>query len=222
VGTQRAVVGRPVATSHGEIEQAAFRLFAERGFRATTLDDIATEVGVGRRTLFRYYRSKNDIPWGRFDRTLEGFRGLLREHDDRPLADAVHRAVVRFNEFPADARPPHRERMRLILTTPELQAHSVLRYAEWRRVIAEYVADRTGAAPDDLLPRTVGQVSLALALSAYDAWLADPATSVPDLIDRAMAALRGHLDAGSGSSALPGPARLPPGGRPTDPQPPRP
>lgn len=188
--------GRPVATSHAEIEQAAFRLFAERGFARTTLDAIAAEVGVGRRTLFRYYQSKNDIPWGQFDRTLAGFRDILDgQPDDLPLYAAVHRAVVEFNRFPADARPSHRERMRLILTTPELQAHSVLRYAEWRRVIAEYVARRTGATPEDLLPRTVGQVSLALALSAYDVWLDTPGAAIPDLVDEAMRQLRDYLGA---------------------------
>ncbi len=63
--------------------------------------------------------------------------------------------------------------MRLILTTPTLQAHSVLRYAQWRAVIAEHVALRLDLAPDDVLPRTVGHVSLALALTAYEAWLDD-------------------------------------------------
>lgn len=188
--------GRPGVTSHGEIELVAFRLFAEHGFAATTLEAIAAELGIGRRTLFRYYASKNDIPWGQFDRTLAGFRELLDAQPlDLPLHEAVHRGVVAFNEFPAEAQPPHRDRMRLILTTPELQAHSVLRYQEWRRVISDYVARRTGASPDDLLPRVAGQVSLALALSAYDAWLADDSTPVPTLIDRAMGQLRTYLGA---------------------------
>ena len=99
--------GRPVATSHAQIEAVAFRLFAERGFDAVTMADIAAEVGVGRRTLFRYFESKNDIPWGQFDRTLDGFRAILAESpDDLPLADAVQRAVLSFNEYPADAHPP--------------------------------------------------------------------------------------------------------------------
>jgi TetR/AcrR family transcriptional regulator, regulator of mycofactocin system len=195
-GPRRGSPGRPVATTHGEIEQAAFLLFAERGFDRTTMEDIANAVGVGRRTLFRYYESKNDIPWGQFDRTLENFRKILAEMPaDLPLHEAVHRAVLRFNQFPADAQPPHLERMQLILRTPALQAHSVLRYAQWRQVIAEYVAGRRGLDADDLLPQTVGQVSLALALTGYEQWLAEPSASLRGLLDECMHQLRGYLHA---------------------------
>ena len=186
--------GRPVATSHAEIERAAFRLFAERGFDAVTMADIAAEVGVGRRTLFRYFESKNDIPWGQFDRTLDGFRKILAAMPaDLPLHEAVHRGVVAFNDFPTGAEPSHRDRMRLILETPALQAHSVLRYEAWRRVIAEYVARRLGLEPGDLLPRTVGAVALALALSAYEGWLTAPDTDLAELLDEAMSGLREFL-----------------------------
>ncbi|MDQ6524983.1 mycofactocin system transcriptional regulator [Nocardioides sp. LHD-245] len=189
--------GRPGATSHAAIEQAAFRLFATHGFAGTTMEAIAREAGVGKRTIFRYYQSKNDIPWGQFDRTLDHFRALLDEQPDGlPVHAAVHQGVVEFNRFPADAEPPHRERMRLILTTPELQAHSVLRYAEWRRVIAEYVARRTQARPDDLIPQVAGHVSLAISLSAYEAWLTEPdaeTPGLPEIIDRAMTGLRSYL-----------------------------
>lgn len=186
--------GRPGATSHGAIEQAAFRLFAERGFDGTTLEDIAQEVGVGRRTLFRYFDSKNDIPWGQFDQTLEGFRRIFADlPDDLSTHEAVHLAVRRFNDFEPGARPPHRQRMRLILETPTLQAHSVLRYGQWRAVIADYVAARHGLRPDDLLPRTVGHISLALALTAYEAWLADDTADLPALIDATFGELRQHV-----------------------------
>lgn len=187
--------GRPEVTSHAQIEQAAFTLFAQRGFARTTLQAIAEEVGVSRRTLFRYYQSKNDIPWGQFDRTLDHFRALLAgQGTDLPVHEAVHRAVVEFNRFPADAHPPHRERMRLILTTPELQAHSVLRYAEWREVIAAYVADRIGARPDDLVPQVAGHVSLAISLSAYEHWLTDTgASDLLEVLDHAMVGLKSYL-----------------------------
>jgi mycofactocin system transcriptional regulator len=191
---RRSARGRPEATSHAEIEQVAFKLFRERGFARTTLDAIATEVGVGRRTLFRYYQSKNDIPWGQFDRTLAGFREILAgQPEDLPLHRAVHNAVVEFNRFPADAHPSHRERMALILTTPELQAHSVLRYGDWRGVIAEYVARRTDESPSDLVPRMVGQVSLALALTAYEVWLADESADLLTVLAASMTELARYL-----------------------------
>ncbi|CAN5140140.1 mycofactocin system transcriptional regulator [soil metagenome] len=187
-------MGRPEATSHAAIEQAAFRLFADRGFEATTLDHIAQSLGVARRTLFRYFPSKNDIPWGQFDRTLEHFREILAGMpDDLPLWEAVHRGVLAFNDFPDAAEPPHRDRMRLILTTPALQAHSVLRYGQWRAVIAEHVALRLELDAGDVLPRTVGHVSLALALTAYEAWLDDDDADLPALLNQAMAGLRTHL-----------------------------
>ena len=190
-GVRSSARGRPEATSHAAIEQAAFTLFAERGFARTTLDAIADAVGVSRRTLFRYYQSKNDIPWGQFDRTLDHFRELLADQpDDLPVHQAIHRAVVEFNRFPADAHPPHRERM------PELQAHSVLRYAEWRQVIAEDVARRTRTHATDLVPQVAGHVALAISLSAYEHWLAQASAGDEDLltiIDDAMSGLGAYL-----------------------------
>lgn len=187
-------MGRPEVTSHAAIEQAAFALFRERGFEATTLEAIADAVGVGRRTLFRYYRSKNDIPWGQFDRTLEGFRQLLAGVPrELSIHEAVGRAIVEFNRFPEDASPSHVERMRLILETPALQAHSALRYAEWRRVIAEYAAGRLGVEVDALEPRLLGHVGLALALTAYELWLDEPGSELTALLEQGMTALSEHV-----------------------------
>jgi mycofactocin system transcriptional regulator len=186
--------GRPVATSHADIERVAFDLFREHGFEGTTMEAIAHAAGVGKRTIFRYFPSKNDIPWGQFRRTLDDFRDvLLAVPDYVPVHVAVHRGVLAFNRFPPDAQPTHRERMRLILTTPELQAHSVHQYAEWRAVIADFVAQRLRLAPSDLLPQTVGRVSLALALAAYDAWLGDVDADLLPLLDQTMSGLREYL-----------------------------
>ncbi len=60
----------PDAPPTSEIAAVALELFAERGFEETTVEDIAAAVGVGRRTLFRYFPSKNDMVWGDFDRVL--------------------------------------------------------------------------------------------------------------------------------------------------------
>lgn len=170
-------------------------MFARQGFERTTVAQIAAEVGVSTRTLFAYYPSKNDIPWGQFAKTLEHFEALLAASaPEVPLFEAVHRGVVEFNRFDPAADPTHRDRMRLILETPALQAHSVLRYGEWRAVIARYVARRLGLVESDFLPRIVGQVSLALALSSYAEWLRDDSADLLELLDGSMGQLRTYLN----------------------------
>ena len=186
--------GRPSATDHAAIERAAFRLFEQQGFDDTTMEQIADAVGVGRRTLFRYFPSKNDIPWGQFDESLEFFqRQFAAVPTGTPTADAVHRCVVAFNSFDDDVLDLHRFRMRLILETPALQAHSAIKYEAWRRVIAEFVAERLSLAPDDRVPRLIGHISLAMSVAAYEQWLNSRSTSVTDLLDTVFRDLRHYL-----------------------------
>jgi mycofactocin system transcriptional regulator len=191
--------GRPSATDHAAIERAAFTLFEEQGFDDTTMDQIARAVGVGKRTLFRYFPSKNDIPWGQFDDSLRHFREQFDAVPaGTPLADAVHHCVVAFNAFDDAVLEQHRFRMRLILRTPALQAHSAIKYEAWRRVIAEFVAGRSGISPDDHLPRLIGHVSLAVSVAAYEQWLDKPASSLTDLLGQGLNGLREYLDEGHG------------------------
>lgn len=178
--------GRPPVTSHAAIEEAAFALFAEHGFEATTMDDIAAAVGVGRRTLFRYYPSKNDILWGQFDEGLRSFEAHLAANGDEvPLGVAIRDAIIAFNRLDDGGEPQHRRRMTFLLQTPALLAHSELRYAAWRAVVARYVARRRGEEPEDLVPSLTGRIALAIALSAYEQWLASDDLALPDLITRA-------------------------------------
>lgn len=186
--------GRPSATDHAAIEHAAFQLFDQQGFDETTMDQIALAVGVGKRTLFRYFPSKNDIPWGQFDESLQHFRERFAAvPPGTPLAEAVHGCVVAFNTFDESALAQHRFRMRLILSTPALQAHSAIKYEAWRHVIAEYVARRLAVSADDRLPRLVGHISLAVSVAAYEQWLEDPSSPLIDLLDHGLASLRAYL-----------------------------
>lgn len=43
------------------ITDAGIRLFGLKGYEATTLEDIAAEAGISRRTFFHYFKSKDDI-----------------------------------------------------------------------------------------------------------------------------------------------------------------
>lgn len=177
-------------TSRGELELVALDLFAERGFDSTTVDDVAEAAGIGRRTFFRYFASKNDVVWGDFDDALEGLRERLAAVPaDVPLLDGIREAVLAFNALPKEAEPQHRVRMAMVLHTPALQAHSTLRYAGWRRVIAEHVAARTGADPDDFRPRLLAHQALATAVAAYEQWLERPDADLAGLLDEAFRTL---------------------------------
>jgi TetR/AcrR family transcriptional regulator, regulator of mycofactocin system len=179
--------GRRRVTSRAELEHVAFDLFGRQGFERTTIDDIAAAAGIGRRTFFRYFPSKNDVAWGDFDKELSRMRAQLKSIPRRtPLMDAIRVAIVDFNRIDPDQVPWHRRRMDLILRTPALQAHSTLRYAAWREVIAEFVADRTCQPPDALTPRTIAYAALAVAVAAYEQWLETDDADLGGLLDAAM------------------------------------
>jgi TetR/AcrR family transcriptional regulator, regulator of mycofactocin system len=189
----RRGAGRPPATTRGQIEAAAFALFARKGFEETTVEDIAAAAGIGRRTFFRYFGSKNDVVWGEFDAGLEHFRAVLDAADAaRPWMDELRSAVVDFNALEPEQVDVHRARMELILHVPALQAYATLMYARWREVVTDFVAARTGAKPDELLPRLVGHATLAAAVAAYEQWLAEPGTRLDALLDECMTWLAGE------------------------------
>ena len=61
-------------TSRRELEVIALRLFAEQGFEETTIDQIATEAGINKRSFFRYFDSKSSVLWSSFDEEVEALR----------------------------------------------------------------------------------------------------------------------------------------------------
>lgn len=195
--------GRRPLTSRSHISAIAIDLFTERGFDETSVDDIADAAGIARRTLFRYYPTKNAIPWGDFDSHLQDMRDLLAAIPaDVPIADALRRALVSFNEVGDTELAGHRRRMSLLLGVPALQAHSMLMYGEWRQVIAEFCAHRLGVGATDHLPQTIGWLCLGTALAAYDQWLGHDAADLETLI------VAGSRTLAQGLSGLTRPADL--------------
>jgi mycofactocin system transcriptional regulator len=188
-------VGRRPSTTRGEISDLAIELFAKNGFDETSVDEIAEAAGIARRTFFRYFPSKNAVPWGDFDEQLAALRGLLAGLPaDIPIAEGIRSALLQFNTFPEDEKPVHRQRMALILRNSALQGYSMLMYEGWRYVIAEYVAARTASDPDDHFPRTVGWMVLGVAMSAYEQWLTDDELDLAQLLSDGTRALYSGLD----------------------------
>lgn len=185
IGDARVVrIGRQPATTHADISHTGLRLFIERGFDRVTVDDIAAACGIGRRTFFRYFPSKNDLPWGQFDEMLKAMRAHLASLPlGLPLGEALRTAIIVFNQFPESELQYHRERMTLLLTVPSLVAHSTIRYASWRQVIADYAARRLAVPATSLVPQTIGWVCLGISIAAHEQWLADERSSLSDLLD---------------------------------------
>jgi mycofactocin system transcriptional regulator len=180
----RAPGGRRQVTTRAEIETTAFALFELQGFEATTVDDIARKSGIGRRTFFRYFASKNDIVWGDWSEALDSMRVRLADSaQDAPLEQVLREAVVAYNRIEAAQAPMHRRRLAMILHVPALQAHSTIRYAEWRQVIAEFVAGRRGEEPAALRSQVTAAAALGAAVAAYEQWLLDPAAGSDELAE---------------------------------------
>lgn len=192
-------LGRRRSTTPGHITDVALELFATYGFDAVSVDDVAVAAGIARRTLFRYYASKNAIPWGDFDAHLQHFAALLdRASPDLALRDALRCALLDFNTFDESEAVRHRQRMRVILQTAELQAYSMTMYAGWRAVVAEFVAARTGCRPTDLVPQTMAWTMLGVAMSAYEHWLGEDGGAGAQALRQA---LGDAFDAATGLSA---------------------
>ena len=182
-------VGRRRSTTPEHITDVALGLFTAQGFAEVSVDDVAQAAGIARRTLFRYYASKNAILWGDFDTHLAHLQELLDEVDRVDpkvrMGEALRGALLAFNTFDECETVRHRQRMRVILETAELQAYSMTMYAGWREVMAGFVAHRLSVKTTDPLPQTVAWTMLAVALSAYEHWLSDESVTLPEALGSA-------------------------------------
>jgi TetR/AcrR family transcriptional regulator, regulator of mycofactocin system len=179
-------VGRRRSTTPEHITDVAIELFTASGFADVSVDDVAQAAGISRRTLFRYYASKNAVLWGDFGTHLAHLQNLLDNVGPQvQLAAALRAALLAFNTFDESETAQHRKRMRVILQSAELQDYSMTMYAGWREVIAGFVARRLGVKAIDLLPQTVGWIMLGVALSAYEHWLGDEYVTLPEALGNA-------------------------------------
>lgn len=176
--------GRPRATSRAELERVGFELFELHGFDEVTVEDIASAAGVGRRTFFRYYASKNALVWGDFEGQLAYLRELLASVPESvSTMEALRHVIVKFNHYDEHTLPWHRRRMALILSVPTLQADSTLRYNAWRQIVTEFVAQRADLPVNALEPVLIGNVALAASVAAYQLWLQDEGADLTALLD---------------------------------------
>lgn len=165
-----------------ELEAAALRLFGERGFDAVTVDDIAAEADVSRRTFFRYFASKEDVLLADHQVQLARLREAMAA---RPSGEAVltalRNALLSITGDFEDRRERVILRGRIMRETPSLQARSLVHQKAWEDAMQQMVADRLGVDPVlDLRPGVVAATALAAMRVAFNNWLNAGATA--DLI----------------------------------------
>src|SRR5262249_915008 len=142
------------------IQSEAFRLFAEKGYVETTVEEIADAAAISPRTFFRYFPSKEDVVlWDEWDPLTPAL--LEPRPVQQPMIESF-RAVVRETLGDLYRRDPERLllRVRLAATVPEVRARFLDAQTHGIEDLAEVFAAKRGAPVDDLTLRVAASVLL--------------------------------------------------------------
>jgi AcrR family transcriptional regulator len=178
------------------IADAALELFVEKGYEATTVEEIAERAEVSKATFFRYFAAKSEVI---FHWNAEHHAALHAAIVGRPAEEsdltALRRGIVDW------VATVDTERMilqgRAANTSPLLRGMSYDLGAGWQDVLSRALAERRGLDAPDQRHRLLAGVAFAAVSSGFNAWIADGASGAyPDAIDHAFDLLEGVLDAG--------------------------
>jgi AcrR family transcriptional regulator len=172
------------------IQTEALRLFAEKGYAQTTVEEIADAAAISPRTFFRYFPSKEDVVmWDEYDPLA--LELLEARPADEPLAESF-RAVIRESLAGLLRNDPERllDRIRLFATVPELRARFLDEQTRGIEQVARFLETKRGTLGDELRLQVVGAALLAAVSVALDRWQTDDGKSdLLALLDRATGAL---------------------------------
>jgi AcrR family transcriptional regulator len=176
-----------------QIVAAAFELFRERGYNATTVADIAAAADIAPRTFFAYFPSKEAVVFHEFDAL---FASLQERIEGRPEDETAIDALRSWLEHSLPAAHDESEeaalRKRLCLEEPGLAAREKSLLGRLEVLLREGVARDLGEPPDGLRPKLVAAAAVA-AMAAIDDEV-DKSQSMK-VLDEALIFLRGGVAA---------------------------
>lgn len=183
-----------------ELARAALALFREKGFEATTVEEIAAAAEYSPSTFFRYFGSKEDVVFFDVRQDLEVFRAALREQPAGVtlwghVRERISLTIQRFSEPGPEFESTS---LAIWLTDPALRAPFQLFCLDWEQVIAEAWAAHSGADADaDLEAQLVARSVVSACRAAFHVHV-HSGGDVRDLLARAF----DQLDAGGRGWAL--------------------
>lgn len=185
VGTLRE---RKKAATRQSLHQAALRLAMASGLDGVTVEDIADEAGVSRRTFSNYFANKEDAV---LHADRERMRTLLESVRDRPAAERAwaalrHSAISLYGQL-AMPDPDWLAQLRLLRRHPSLLARQAVDWFTLERDLAEVLVARGHV--DALRARLMAATFLATIRTAGAVWFesgGEPAMSdvIATLMDR--------------------------------------
>jgi len=116
----------------------ALRLFADKGYEATTVDEIAEAAGISRRTFFRQFRAKEDVVFADHEAQLAQARSYLDAAQGDPW-DAVCEAVVEVFERFTQTRELAARRYRVVRQVPALRDREIVTVFRYERLFTDYL-----------------------------------------------------------------------------------
>ena len=180
---------KKAATKHA-IQDHALKLFVEKGYDATTVDEIAAAAGVSHMTFFRYFPRKEEVvEYDEHDPLLEQLIAA-RPPDEPPLV-VLHNAIrVGLERILTTDREALLIRTRLVLRNPVLRSRNLVVQDTTRDLLANALARRAGLTEPDLATTVQASAALDAVGVAMMAWAHGKEETNPvALIDEAFAAL---------------------------------
>jgi len=181
---------RKKARTRAAIQHHALRLFRERGYDETSVEDIAEAAEVSPSTFFRYFPTKEDVVlYDAFDPVLiEAF--LAQPPDLSPIQATRIAMRTALRDSSGAWLTQQRERASLLMGVPELRRRMLDEFVVAMEPFTQALATRVGRPAEDFAVRNIVAAVLGVGLGA---WLY--AGSDQDYLDWFDAALA-HLEAG--------------------------
>lgn len=179
---------RKTEATRTALEDAAWELFAERGFAATTIEDITEHVDVSVRTFFRHFPSKESVLFGD-PRFLEGHfrRALLNRPSHESLYLALRATLRELGPLVESQRERHLLRRQILQEPSGPRIEDRLgAITEKGTMLGEIIAERLATTPDDPRAQLLAGTVVTIMDVVYRQWIAtDSPPSIATLIDEA-------------------------------------